>query len=1024
MADVNISPKEKICVFSWNSRGFGQEKQIFAKTLVSVIAGQKMPILCNQENFLLKGNMYKVLQALPGFQVILKPAVKNSHDSGRPKNGMFVAIPLRIQGQICDISPEFYRVQAIKIKFKTSSCLLINSYLPCDSRTRQEDPELLQTLQTIRTLVTQSECRSVLWAGDVNADFLRHTNHTERVSEVVEELRLLAAWDRFQVDFTCVHEVAGQSHVSKIDHFFWSESLDNNVEDAGVIHHEDNTSDHNPIYCVLNSLEIEEETTEAKKAKPKPNWKKASPEEKVEYSEKVQNMLNNIEIPLSVLQCKDLHCRDPDHLADLDLLAATVLGGVQGVAEETLPVPGGGGVKGDQEKRVPGWKEEVAPFRDKAYFWSQIWKSCGRPLNSEVHKIMKRSRNIYHFQLKKTRRAEEKIKKNKMLNACLNGEGDIFEEIKAARKTSKVVASSIDGEKNNIANHFSNIYSKLYNSANDDDEMNDIIKKVEELTTQDKVRDIEAVTPEVIKQAAQKLKPGKSDPLFTFSSDCIKHGPDRLYSVLSSMYQGFMFHAYVPKGLLISTLIPIVKDPLSSINLSKNYRSVSLSSLLIKLLDWIIILLSNDTLGLDELQFAYQKDCSTTMCTWAALETIDYFLRNGNNVYTVATDMSKAFDLALHSKMFHKMIFEKNVSVVYVRIMIVVFRNQVSNVRWVQETGENFPVRNGTGQGRVFAAIAYCLYMEGLFKELRRRRSGCWIQGEFRGIYGYSDDNWALAPSLSALQDMITTMELYAEEHNLKFSTDPVPRRCKTKTMAFIVKKTSLRTMMLCGNPLPWVSKLKHLGMIVTNQVNGCQEDMRVKNARYIDKNNQLNQEFYFAHTDTKMKLNSIYNSHFTGSQCWDIFSEGAMKLEGSWNRSIKIVHNLPWPTHRSLMTHISGTAHMKTLLMTRMIRFVEKLKMSKKLVLRQLLRLTMNNTRSVTGRNLRGIMLLTTKNKVGDLTEEDAKMIQYHPLCETELWRVSIVKEILEIKCGEVELPEGWTWKELENVLEDACTT
>ena len=63
-----------------------------------------------------------------------------------------------------------------------------------------------------------------------------------------------------------------------------------------------------------------------------------------------------------------------------------------------------------------------------------------------------------------------------------------------------------------------------------------------------------------------------------------------------------------------------------------------------------------------------------------------------------------------------------------------------------------------------------------------------------RGIQGdfwYSDDNWALAPSLTSLQDMITTVEFYAEDHNLKFSTDLVPRRCKTKTIAFIIKKTS-----------------------------------------------------------------------------------------------------------------------------------------------------------------------------------------------------------------------------------------
>ena len=138
---------------------------------------------------------------------------------------------------------------------------------------------------------------------------------------------------------------------------------------------------------------------------------------------------------------------------------------------------------------------------------------------------------------------------------------------------------------------------------------------------------------------------------------------------------------HVTKGLLISTLVPIVKDPMSSINLSKNYRSVCLASLAIKLLDWIIILLSKDTLGLDELQFAYQEDCSTTMCTGAALETIDYFLRNGNNVFTVATNMSKAFDIPLHSKMFKKMVFDHNMAVVYVRIMIVVYRYQECNVK-------------------------------------------------------------------------------------------------------------------------------------------------------------------------------------------------------------------------------------------------------------------------------------------------------------------------------------------------------
>jgi hypothetical protein len=140
--------------------------------------------------------MYRIRQTLPDFQVIVKPAVKSNHDTRRPKNGMFIAIPAKIQGPILDISPDFYRVQAIKIQFRTSDCVLINSYLLCDPRARQEDLKLLETLQTIRNLVEESECRSVIWARDVNATFLRQTSHTTRVMELVEELRLLTAWDR------------------------------------------------------------------------------------------------------------------------------------------------------------------------------------------------------------------------------------------------------------------------------------------------------------------------------------------------------------------------------------------------------------------------------------------------------------------------------------------------------------------------------------------------------------------------------------------------------------------------------------------------------------------------------------------------------------------------------------------------------------------------------------------------------------------------------------------------------------
>jgi hypothetical protein len=533
---------------------------------------------------------------------------------------------------------------------------------------------------------------------------------------------------------------------------------------------------------------------------------------------------------------------------------------------------------------------------------------------------------------------------------------------------------------------------------------------------------VSKITPELLKKAANKLKPGKSDPIYSFSSDCFRNGSDSLYEYLALVLKCCTVHSHVSLVLLLSTLIPLVKDKLSSINTSKNYRSVAISSTLLKLLDWVVIFLDGESLGLNELQFAYQAGSSTVMCTWAALETIDYFRKNGSEVFTCATDMSKAFDLTLHSLMFAKML-DAGVCPILVRLLIHVYAHQEANVRWNGEHSATFTVKNGCGQGKVLAAIAYCIYCEELFAILRRRHSGCWVRGHYMGIFGYSDDNWVLAPSLSALQDILRTCEEYAAQHNLKFSTDADPIKCKTKCMAFLTKPRELPDMFLCGNPLPWVSSLVHLGTRVTNQIDGCQQDMKQKIARYIDKNCSLLQEFSFAHPSTKIRLNNIYNCHFSGSQVWNLFSQGAASFEGTFNRSIKIMAGLPYSTHRYLIEPLAETKHMKIKLMRDYLGFIRRIRDSPKPVLRQLYRVASSDVRTVTGSNLRNILLLTDKMQVDDLEPSLVENIMYHKIEDKDMWRVGLVKELLDLKHGEVLLPEGWSTEELDMILDYVCT-
>ena len=250
----------------------------------------------------------------------------------------------------------------------------------------------------------------------------------------------------------------------------------------------------------------------------KPSWKKATEAEKLEYTELLEEQLSLIRIPDS-LHCTEVQCKDVNHCNEADDFITKVLETVEQVSVSTLP--SSSPPRHPSKAPVPGWKNLVEPFRDKAYFWHQIWISAGRPLNTELHKIMKRSRNIYHYNYRKCRKSELIISKNKLLDACLNGKGDVFKEIRKLRANKPIVATSMDGIKSNIADHFKGIYSTLYNSTNDANEVVEIAAEIESKINILSLLDVEKVTPEVVKKAAANLCDSKSDPIFTFNSDCV-----------------------------------------------------------------------------------------------------------------------------------------------------------------------------------------------------------------------------------------------------------------------------------------------------------------------------------------------------------------------------------------------------------------------------------------------------------------------------------------------------------------------
>ena len=382
-------------------------------------------------------------------------------------------------------------------------------------------------------------------------------------------------------------------------------------------------------------------------------------------------------------------------------------------------------------------------------------------------------------------------------------------------------------------------------------------------------------------------------------------------------------------------------------------------------------------------------------------------------------DMKKAFDMVKHGTMFRKLI-ERNIPSIYLRLLLVMYMSQTAKVRWNGSLSEAFSVLNGVKQGAVLSAILFCIYIDDLIKELRRNRDGCWMKNDFVGIIVYADDIVLLCPSIDGLQNMVNTCLRYAKTHNLTFSTHENPTKSKTKCMAFLQKNRELKNINLNGKPLPWVESVKHLGTTITTTNTGLcslDQDLVEKRACYIAKNNELRQEFHYAHPKTKVWINNIYNTSFYGAPLWDMSSRNFERLEKTWNVSIRMMLSLPRNTHRYFLEPLSETHHIVKSLWKRFLKFISNISDGRKKVLRRVLDIVKNDVRSVTGKNLR-YMKMKTKNF--DEKELDTYEESYKPISNDDLWRLSMAKEVIDARCGDISL--NISKKELDDIADFVC--
>jgi hypothetical protein len=132
----------------------------------------------------------------------------------------------------------------------------------------------------------------------------------------------------------------------------------------------------------------------------------------------------------------------------------------------------------------------------------------------------------------------------------------------------------------------------------------------------------------------------------------------------------FMVMLLLQSTLTTSTIISIAKGTNLNKSDSANYRAISLSSIICKIIDLIVINKYSGCLVTSSNQFGFKPKGSNAVCTSLVKETISYYMVKCNNA-------CKAFDRVHYTKLFC-CLFQQKLLVVLVRLLFSLYTGHMA----------------------------------------------------------------------------------------------------------------------------------------------------------------------------------------------------------------------------------------------------------------------------------------------------------------------------------------------------------
>ena len=127
----------------------------------------------------------------------------------------------------------------------------------------------------------------------------------------------------------------------------------------------DNLSDHCVVNCKIDIPVYFYKTEECMHDGIRVVWNIANRASIEKYKIVLDEELNNKCIENDLFLCDDFNCNDSNHQLNIDVLYQDIISSMLIATYKCIPCK----TKSQCRRGIPGWKEFVAPLRDKSIFW-------------------------------------------------------------------------------------------------------------------------------------------------------------------------------------------------------------------------------------------------------------------------------------------------------------------------------------------------------------------------------------------------------------------------------------------------------------------------------------------------------------------------------------------------------------------------------------------------------------------------------------------------------------------------------